>query len=484
MQNKNFHHSFIKSTQFFGFSQLIRIVAKVIVNKFAALFLGPIGIGIIGLVENLLSIIYGLVSFGIPVSSVREIATLSDDFLNDNESVNRKIKIIHYWSLFSGIIGGILFSIISYFFFINFYPKEASYVWFLSLAFYFLFFSLYSSKLSILQGKRELKKMVIIEICNSILQMIFGLLCYYFFGINGIAMAIFLSTLFSYLLIRNLTYNRIEARKVISLKQAFTGGLPMMKLGLILSIGGLINQFTYYIIRLFLKDFLSLEALGIYQVSQTILIGYLSIIFVVMSNDYYPQLCKLESDRKTFEKYINQQTQFALYLVVPMVLGMYLFASELITILYSAEFLEVLLVLKIALFGLVLKTIAWSIGFISLVKGNKKLFFKQNLISDVINCLCSVLLTYYFGLIGLGIAFTFVFIVSLVYNFYTVRKYYQFQFSIETKQVILISVFYCFSALISLLWFEMSYRNPLILVLFIISVFYSFIKLKNKIKKA
>jgi O-antigen/teichoic acid export membrane protein len=483
MHNKNFHYSILKSTQFFGFSQLIRIVAKIIVNKFAAVFLGPIGIGIIGLLENLLSIIYGIVSFGIPVSSVREIAILSDE-LNDKESESRKIKIINYWSLFSGILGGILFSVISYFFFIDFYPKEASYFWFLSLFFYFLFFSLYMTKMSILQGKREFKKMVTIEIWNSILHMIFALFCYYFFRINGIAIAILFSSLFSCLLISYLTCNSTRITIAVSLKQAFTEGLPMMKLGLILSIGGLINQFTYYFIRLFLKDFLSFEALGIYQVSQTILIGYLSIIFVVMSNDYYPQLCKLESDKNTFEKYINQQTQFALYLVVPMVLGMYLFASDLIKILYSTAFLEVLLVLKIALLGLILKTIAWSIGFISLVKGNKKLFFKQNIISDLINFLCSVILTYYFGFIGLGIAFSFVFIASLAYNFYTVHKYYQFQFSNETKQVILISIFFGFAALISLLWFEMSYRNPLILALFMISVIYSFLKLKNKLKKA
>ena len=191
----------------------------------------------------------------------------------------------------------------------------------------------------------------------------------------------------------------------ISLEQVFFEGLPMVKLGLILSIGALINQIAYYIIRVFLKDFMSLEALGIFQVSQTILIGYLSLIFVVMSNSFYPQLCNLESDKSTFEKYINQQTQLALFLVVPMVLGMYLFAPQIVAILYSMEFLDVLLVLKIALFGLILKTIAWPIGFISLVKGNRKLFFKQNLLSDFINVISSVLLTYYFGLIGLGTAF-------------------------------------------------------------------------------
>ena len=252
MQNKNFHSSFFKSTKLFGLSQFIKIVAKVIVNKFAALFLGPIGIGIIGLVENLLSIIYGVVSFGIPVSSVREIAVLSDNSSINNELENKKINIIHYWSLISGILGGIVFLVVSYFFFIDSYPKKASYFCFLSLVFYFLFFSLYSSKMSILQGKRELKKMVTIQIWNMIIQIFLTLFSYYYFGINGIAIAFLFSALFSYILICCLTLKvKINHPNVISLKQLYKEGLPMIKLGLILSLGGVINQFTYYFIRLF-----------------------------------------------------------------------------------------------------------------------------------------------------------------------------------------------------------------------------------------
>ena len=479
MQDKNFHFSILKSTGIFGVSHVVKIAAKIVVNKFAALYLGTIGVGIIGLVENLLSVIYGFVNFGIPASSVREIALLT----NESDAINeiRKIKIIHYWSLFSGLIGGVFFAIVSYFFFKDFYPENASFIWFSSLVLYFIFFSLFSAKMAILQGKRELKKIVIIQVWSAIIQMVSALFCYYFFGLNGIAMAILFSALFSFILIYLYAPNNQLSTLSISIKQAFFEGLPMVKLGMMLSIGALINQVAYYIIRVFLKDFLSFESLGIFQVSQTILIGYLSVIFVVMSNNFYPQLCNLESDKENFEKYINQQTQFALFLVVPMVLGMYLFASKIILILYSAEFLNVLMVLKIALFGLIFKTIAWPIGFISLVKGNKKLFFKQNLLSDFVNVICSVVLTYFYGLIGLGIAFGLVFLMSFLYNLYTVSKNYQFYYSNETKQVIGISILFGMIALISFIWFDFSYTNPIMIILFCISALFSLYKIRKNI---
>jgi O-antigen/teichoic acid export membrane protein len=339
----------------------------------------------------------------------------------------------------------------------------------------------FSAKMAILQGKRELKKMVTIQVWSAIIQMVSALFCYYFFGIDGVAMAILFSALFSFILIHFYKPIIEISSFSISIKEAFFEGLPMAKLGVVLSIGTLINQVAYYLIRLFLKDFLSFEALGIFQVSQTILIGYLSLIFVVMSNNFYPQLCNLENDKLQFEKYINQQTQFALLIVLPLVLGMYLFAPQIIVILYSTNFLDVLVVLKIALFGLILKTIAWPIGFISLVKGNKKLFFKQNLLSDFINVICSVVLTYYYGLIGLGIAFSLMFLVSFFYNLFTVSKNYQFYYSSETKQMIGISVLFGLTALISFTWFDFAYTNPIIIVLFCVSTMYSFVKLRKKI---
>jgi O-antigen/teichoic acid export membrane protein len=164
-----------------------------------------------------------------------------------------------------------------------------------------------------------------------------------------------------------------------------------------------------------------------------------------------------------------------------MVLGMYLFASKIILILYSAEFLNVLMVLKIALFGLIFKTIAWPIGFISLVKGNKKLFFKQNLLSDFVNVICSVVLTYFYGLIGLGIAFGLVFLMSFLYNLYTVSKNYQFYYSNETKQVIGISILFGMIALISFIWFDFSYTNPIMIILFCISALFSLYKIRKNI---
>ena len=59
------------------------------------------------------------------------------------------------------------------------------------------------------------------------------------------------------------------------------------------------------------------------------------------------------------------------------------------------DFLDVLYVLKFGLFAIILKAIVWPLGFIPLIKGNKFLYFKQNVLGDGINVLASILLFYY-----------------------------------------------------------------------------------------
>lgn len=79
MSQQSFHRIIFKSTGLFGVSQFIKIAVKLISNKVAAIFLGTAGIGMIGLLENILALIQGFTSLGIASSSVREVALLNDN---------------------------------------------------------------------------------------------------------------------------------------------------------------------------------------------------------------------------------------------------------------------------------------------------------------------------------------------------------------------------------------------------------------------
>jgi O-antigen/teichoic acid export membrane protein len=204
-------------------------------------------------------------------------------------------------------------------------------------------------------------------------------------------------------------------------------------------------------------------------------------VCATMSNDFYPRLCNYENNKTYFDDLINDQTEFALLIVVPAVMLLYLVAPFLIGLLYTAEFLSVLSILKVGLFGIILKAIVWPIGFISLIKGHKRLFLTQNLLGDAVNVVASLVLFYYLGLLGLGIAMVIMFLVSGVYNYYVARVYYNFKFRKKTLRIIIISILLSLGAMLAILWTDFKNFNYLIIILFIISVSYSFISLKKSL---
>tara|TARA_R110002049_G_scaffold2814_3_gene22786 strand:+ start:3560 stop:5005 length:1446 start_codon:yes stop_codon:yes gene_type:complete len=480
MEQKSFHKIIFKNTGLFGVSQLIKILVRLFTNKVAALFLGPVGIGIIGLLENTLGLLQGFTNFGIAESSVREIALADQEA--DGVKAKRLIKIVYKWAFATGILGFIVALFFSKQINHVVFDNKSHYLWIISLSIYFLFTSIATIRIAILQAKKRINLIVKYNISIAIISSIIAATGYYFYGIDGIIPVVILTSFAALLLSLYFTRNiRVTAKK-ISIKQAYKEGFPIAKLGLLLSVSVIFGQLCFYAIRWFLKEYYSYEILGVYQVSNTILVGYLGLVFAAMSNDFYPRLCNYENDKESFNNLVNDQTELALLLVVPGVLLLYLVAPFLITFLYTPEFISVLHILKIGLVAIILKAIVWPIGFIPLIKGNKMLFLKQNLLGDGVNVIASIFFFYYFGLIGLGMSMVTMFIVSGIYNYYVARWYYNFKFRKATLKTIVFSLLIGVAVVIILLITEFENFNVYIIIVTLLSIIYSLFQLKNKLK--
>lgn len=478
MSEKSFHRIIFKNTGLFGVSQFIKIAVKLISNKVAAIFLGTAGIGMIGLLENILALIQGFTSLGIASSSVREVAVLD----GDSKKEKRLLKVLYHWAIITGFLGFLVAIIFSNYINKAVFENENHLVWVLALSVYFIFSALTSIRLSVLQAKKQVSKIVQFHIVSAVITAILAITLYYFFQEEGIIPVFIFSSLFQFLLSFYLTRNIQISSEKIRFKEVVNEGMPMIKLGMLLSISAIFGQICFYIIRWFLKEKYSFDTLGIYQVSNTLLVGYLGLVFSAMANDYYPRLCNFENDTNRFNDLVNDQTEMALLLVVPAILMLYLIAPFLIELLYSKDFLNVLEVLKFGLFAIVLKAIVWPIGFIPLIKGNKLLFLKQNLLGDGVNVIASILLFYNFGLLGLGIAMVSMFFISGIYNFYTAKMNYNFRYRKNTLQVLFVSCLIGLLAVFVMLFTEFSNFNYYIILLLIVSILYSFFTMKSKLK--
>lgn len=493
--NENSHKTILKATSIFGFTQILKMLIGVIGSKFVAIFLGPIGIGIVGLLNNTISIISSVTSFGFNITSIREVTLAHAE--NDEIKFSERFTVLQRWSFFIGLFGAIIAIIFSQLLSKWTFGATKYYYWFIILSANFIFLSLTTSRIAILQGLRMIKSIAVSNLISSLLITIVTIPIYYFFKLDGIVPVILLSSAIGLLVNLYFTRNVKIIKVKLTLVQTIKLGKPLMKMGFFLSINVIFGQICIYIVKLYLNgNGTTAEILGFYEVSTVILLSYVGMIFNAMSTDFYPRLTSIQSDNFKVKELVNDQIEIALLLITPAITLFYFLSPILIEILYTKAFLGVLLILKAALLAIIIKAIIWPLGFVILAKGETKLYFKQELLSDLFFLIVTIAGYHFYGLIGIGISSVLHYSLYGFYVYNILCKKFEFSIRKNTLSIIIISVL--IGIVNCLIVFFVGYPIayfPIGIVL-IFSGIYSYkeldkriavssyyLKLKNKIKK-
>ena len=479
-EKENSHKTILKATGIFGFAQVMKMIVGIIGSKFVAIFLGPIGIGTLGLLNNTISIIGSLTSFGLGITSVREVTLANSE--KDENKFSERITVLQKLAIIIGFFGAIITLVFSKLLSIWTFGTPDYYYWFVLLSVNFIISSLTTVRFSIMQGLRMVKSIAFSNVISSIFITIFSLPIYYFFKFNGIVAVILLSSLISLLV------NYLFTRKVrilpseLSFLESIKNGIPLLKMGFLLSLNIIFGQICSYIIKIYLNgNGSSVEILGLFEVSSVILISYVGLVFSAMGTDFYPRLTSIQNDNLKVKELVNDQIEIGLLLITPAITFLYLVAPFLIQLLYTKEFLGVVLILKAALFAVIIKAIIWPLGFIILAKGETKLYFKQEIISDLFLLISTIVLYHFFGLVGIGIAS---FVQFSGYAFYilpVLKRKFEFNIRKETYKIIWISIAIGLLNCLMVFFLEYPFAHYPIVLIFLFSVVYSYKELDKRI---
>lgn len=479
-ETDNSHKTIVKATGVFGFVQVIKMLVSVVGAKFIAVFLGPVGIGIFGLLNNTIGIISSLTSFGINLSSVREMSLAHAE--KDIEKFSRRFIVLERWSIVIGVFGGLITFFLSSFLSQITFGSDKYQLWFVFLSINFILTGLSSSRIALLQGMRMIKSIALSNLIISFCITAISIPIYYYFRLDGMIPVILLSSLIVFVVNFYFTRNVAVLKLSISIRETIELGKPLLKLGFFLSINVIFGQICTYIIRLYLNYNGSTAAvLGFYEVSSVILLSYVGMVFTAMSTDFYPRLTAISSDNNKVKSLVNDQIEIALLIITPIITALYFVAPLFIEMLYSKSFFGVLLIFKAALFAIIIKAIIWPLAFIILAKGENKLYFKQELLGDALNISTTIVLYHFFDLVGIGLASLLNFIVYGFYVHYIIKKKFEFGFRPDTFKIISVS---CVIGLVNcLILFFLDYPNAyfLIGIVLVFSCIYSYKELDKRI---
>jgi O-antigen/teichoic acid export membrane protein len=327
-----------------------------------------------------------------------------------------------------------------------------------------------------------LKIIAVSNIVSSILITLTTVLIYYYYKFEGIVPVILVSSAIHMGV--NIYFTRtFYANQVrFDFSEIIKKSLPILKLGFLLSINVIFGHICTFLIKLYLNgNGATSQILGFYEVSTVVLISYVGMIFSSMSIDFYPRLTSISQDNWNVKELVNNQLEIGLLLVTPAIVLLYLIAPFVIQMLYTKEFLPVILIFKSALFAVVIKAVIWPLGFIILAKGDKKQYFKQELIGDFLNVSLTILLYHLFGLIGIGLAMVVNFSFYGFYVYSIVYKKYNFSFRKDTSKIIVFSFCCGLICCVSNFWIDEFYFRIIVGGIFVVSVIYSYINLDKLI---
>lgn len=478
-ENQTSYRQIMKATSLFGGVQVFKILIAIIRSKVIAILLGPAGMGIAGLLTSATGLVQSLTNFGLGTSAVRDIASANES--NDFNRINKITTVFRRLVWITGLLGTIsAFLLAPWLSELTFGNKEYT-IAFMWLSVSLLLNQLASGQNVILQGTRQLKYLAKANLLGALIGLLISAPLYYIKGIDGIVPAIIITAIASFLIAWYFG-NKVKTTNVkVTSQETIFEGKGMLKMGFMLSLSGLITMGASYIVRIYISNNGGVEDVGLYNAGFAIIGSYVGLIFAAMGTDYYPRLSGIAHDNQKATTLINQQAEIAVLILAPILTVFLIFINWVIIVLYSTKFVPVNGLIQWAALGMYFKAAGWCIGFVFLAKGDSKVFFWSELITNAYLLLFNILGYKYFGLTGMGISFLISYVFLLLQVYFIAKYKYEFSFSTQFYKIFgiqLIIGIICF-AITMFIATPLAYFLGLPFIL--ISVWYSFKELDKRI---
>ena len=479
-ERQSSYRQIMKATSIFGGVQVFEIIIGIIRSKFIAVLLGPLGMGISGLLTSTIGFVAALTNFGLSTSAVKDISTA---YSTGNEKRLAIVaKAFKRWVWVTGLLGSIITASLSpWLSQITFGNRDYTFV-FIWISITLLLNQISDGQSVLLRGMRQIRYMAQAGMIGSIIGLFTTIPLYYFYGVKGIVPGIIIIS------ITMLVLTWYYARKLkitpvyVSKARTLAEGKGMLKMGFMISMSGFITLGASYIVRIFISNNGGIEQVGLYNAGFAIINTYVGMVFTAMGTDYYPRLSAVAHSNKESRNVMNQQAEIALLILAPILIIFLVFINWVVILFYSSQFLPVTAMIYWAALGMFFKAASWSIGFIFLAKGASKIFFWNELFANIYLLGLNLLGYYYLGLTGLGLSFLIAYMFYLIQVYLVAKKKFEFSFASAFIKIFSLQLGLALLGFLAVKFLSNPWSYIIGVVLIGVSVWYSIIALEKRLQ--
>ena len=423
----------LKSSALIGASSVLDIGFRILRVKVMALWLGPAGVGLVGLYTSIADLAQSLAGMGVDSSGVRQIAQAASS--QDRERIGLTVHLLRRVCLALGIAGAALMALFSaQISELTFESRDQQWLVVL-LALALLLRLVNAGQAAVLRGMRRIGDLARMEVLGAALATAVTVPLIYFLRADGVVPSLIAAAAAmvfgSWLYTRKLDLPVPELRAAEVRRET----AALFKLGIAFLVSGIITMGVAYAIRVIVLRNLGIDAAGLYQSAWTIGGLYVGFILQAMGTDFYPRLTGVAENGPEVNRLVNEQVLVSLLLAGPGVLATLTLTPLLVALFYTAKFDPAVGALRWICLGMSLRVITWPLGFIVVAKGLQGLFIWIDLLCGIVHLGIAWTLVPSVGLDGAGMAFfgLYVFHGLLVYPI--ARRLTGFRWSRANKRI-------------------------------------------------
>ena len=236
----------LKALSVFGGVQIISILCSVAKNKLAALWIGPVGIGLLAIYNSLTDMMMQLSLLNVPQSGVRDLAA----DIHDRGRTAVNVHVIRRLMLMLGIAGMVLMALLSPAFSEWAFGDTDHTVMFAALSVVILLQALLNRETTVMRGLDRLRPLAKCSVFGSVGLLAASVPLLYFLRTDGIVPMIISCYLVAALLAYIYRVRDIPAVR-LTLKEVWRTGRPMLTLGMYLTASTFITMLASNIFIIF-----------------------------------------------------------------------------------------------------------------------------------------------------------------------------------------------------------------------------------------
>ncbi|WP_192034468.1 O-antigen translocase [Halomonas sp. YLGW01] len=379
----------------------VKILAGLSINKAVSVFVGPSGLAVIGQFQNIMQLSMTMAQGGINTGVTKYTA----QYGVDGEQLIPLLATAARISLVCSLIVGLGLIIFSHFAAQQFLESaEFSYI-FVLFGCTIVLFVINQLLLSIVNGLKEVKNFVLINVAQNTFSLFYTTLLVVYFGLDGALVALVTNqSIVLALVIWHLRNHAIVKLQTFKRKFDLAQAKKLFRYSAMAITTATAVPISHLVIRNYLGETLGWEKAGYWQAIWYISSMYLMVVTTTLGIYYLPRLSEINDKKK-----IVQELLAGYKLIMPVVMVMavtiYLLKDFIIWLLFSPSFTPMRALFAWQLVGDVIKLAGWLLAYMMLAKAMTKLFILTELVFSGLFILLTFLFVNEFGLVGVTYAF-------------------------------------------------------------------------------